>query len=144
MHPATLFLALRDAGMSARLLGSKLLINPVASLTGELREQVITHRQGLIDWLAAADDDEARADALFGVAEPLEEIFADGLAVVRTHTLLKASLPGEPPEYAAVDGGWLDHLLEYAAVCRRHRAEKEKRRKSKPTQEDLPCSPETT
>lgn len=66
LHPLTLIHALKDVGMSCRAEGGRLLVNPVALLAGELREQVITNRAALVAWLEGAADDEARIDAVAG------------------------------------------------------------------------------
>lgn len=72
LHPLTLVHALKDAGMACRAEGGRLLVNPVALLAGELREQVISNRAALVAWLEAAEEDNARIDAVaaFWAAHP--------------------------------------------------------------------------
>lgn len=127
-HPATLYLALRDAGMACRLHEGALKVAPVASLVGDLRRQVVAGRQALIDWLARAEEDDARIDALAreaALANPFDE--EGPPARLRRSVLLRVSLPGEPPEYAAVDPGWLAVMDDWLAQSRRARREKKRR-----------------
>lgn len=121
-HPASLFLALRDAGFSARTKDGKLLIAPVADLKGDLRELVITHRLDLVAWLEAAADDNARAAALAAIEPPG---LADSLCVLQTHTLLRLHEDGEPPQYLAVHPDWLAAIRDFAAVARAEREAKD-------------------
>lgn len=129
-HPLELLHAMKDAGMTCRTEGGKLLVNPVALLKGELREQVITHRAGLVRWLADAADWEARADAVAQDAAlwpPWDHPDLPAPVLVRLHR------DGEPPRYAAYDPRWLDDFTQWAAdlkkMAARQRAEKEKKAK---------------
>ncbi len=132
-HPATLSIALREAGMMIRLSeDGKLLVNPVAKLEGELREQVIANRQALITWLARAAGDEARIDAV-----AREAIFHDPFAGteaafgLRESVLIRTNLPGEPPEYAAFDPDWLRDFQTWVREERQINARKAAEREEK-------------
>lgn len=132
MHPATLFLALKDAGMTCRTAGGKLLVNPVASLAGELKDQVISHRAALVEWLQAAPEDDARAEA---IAQDAADWNPFDRPDVPAPVLVRVNKVGEPAAFVAVDPGYLDAFLAWAADLKRVGAAKapagKKKRKAK-------------
>jgi hypothetical protein len=64
MHPASLFLALKDAGITARVVAGKLKAAPISLLVGDLRELVLTHKDALVAWLEEPGPADADLDAI--------------------------------------------------------------------------------
>lgn len=123
LHPITLWHALKDAGMTCRVKEGKLLINPIASLAGELREQVIAHRAALVAWLEGADEDDARIDALAAETarcNPFDHPEPEG----RGGILVRVNLEGEPPRFVAIDPDYWRDLCQWAAEVRQINAKR--------------------